>query len=290
MRCKRISCGSKHLRKNRRRAFTLIELLVVVSVMALLTAILMASLRRAHSQARALVCQANLRQWGLLLSVYVSESEGRLPEWGDEADDANKHLWWWDSLRTLSGTDETARQLLFCPSATKSAEPGSKHSQAGGTFVAWGYAQAGAPVYGSYGLNDWFQRHPPIGPQVQRYIAAWEETRPTFRSTNDVRNADRIPVLLDSCSPWGAARANQEPAKGDAIPTRSSWDINSYCINRHNGRIGVLFLDWSARKIGLKELWTLKWEPDFDTAGSWTRAGGVKPEAWPQWMRQLRDY
>jgi len=26
------------------------------------------------------------------------------------------------------------------------------------------------------------------------------------------------------------------------------------------------FLDWSVRKIGLKELWTLKWNPQFDTS------------------------
>ena len=43
-----------------------------------------------------------------------------------------------------------------------------------------------------------------------------------------------------------------------------------------------LFLDWSVPSIGLKELWTLKWYDEFDTAGRWTKAGGVKPENWPQ--------
>ena len=51
-----------------------------------------------------------------------------------------------------------------------------------------------------------------------------------------------------------------------------------------------LFLDWSVRKIGLKELWTLKWEPWFDTAGEWTRADGVQPDDWPKWMRNFKDY
>jgi len=62
------------------------------------------------------------------------------------------------------------------------------------------------------------------------------------------------------------------------------------CINRHNGTLNALFLDWSVRPIGLKELWTLKWNLAFDTAGPWTKAGGVKPEQWPQWMRGLKDY
>ena len=49
-------------------------------------------------------------------------------------------------------------------------------------------------------------------------------------------------------------------------------------------------MDWSVRKVGVKELWTLKWDKDFDTAGPWTKAGGVKPEDWPQWMRRFKDY
>jgi hypothetical protein len=42
--------------------------------------------------------------------------------------------------------------------------------------------------------------------------------------------------------------------------------------------------------VGLKGLWTLKWSRDFDTAGRWTRAGGVQPEDWPDWMRRFKDY
>ena len=61
-------------------------------------------------------------------------------------------------------------------------------------------------------------------------------------------------------------------------------------MNRHNAYINGLFMDWSARKIGLKELWTLKWQPESDTAGPWTKAGGVLPEYWPHWMRGFKDY
>jgi hypothetical protein len=49
-------------------------------------------------------------------------------------------------------------------------------------------------------------------------------------------------------------------------------------------------MDWSVRKVGLKELWTLKWHRESNTAGSWTKAGGVQPEAWPEWMRGFEDY
>jgi prepilin-type processing-associated H-X9-DG protein len=62
------------------------------------------------------------------------------------------------------------------------------------------------------------------------------------------------------------------------------------CMNRHEGAINGLFLDWSVGSIGLKQLWTLKWRLDFDTKGPWTKAGGVKPEDWPKWMRSFKDY
>jgi prepilin-type processing-associated H-X9-DG protein len=61
-------------------------------------------------------------------------------------------------------------------------------------------------------------------------------------------------------------------------------------MNRHDGAINSLFLDWSARRVGLKELWTLRWYLTCDTAGPWTKAGGVQPEDWPKWMRGFKDY
>ena len=56
------------------------------------------------------------------------------------------------------------------------------------------------------------------------------------------------------------------------------------------GGVNGLFLDWSVRKVGLKEPWTLKWYPEYDTAGPWTKAGGVKREDWPEWLRKFKDY
>ena len=51
-----------------------------------------------------------------------------------------------------------------------------------------------------------------------------------------------------------------------------------------------LFLDYSIRRVELKELWMLKWSKQSNTAGPWTKAGGVRPEDWPPWMRGFKDY
>jgi len=66
--------------------------------------------------------------------------------------------------------------------------------------------------------------------------------------------------------------------------------MRNFCIDRRDGAINVLFMDWSVRKVGLKELWTLKWHRSYDTAGRWTKAGGVEPDDWPEWMRKFKDY
>jgi len=62
------------------------------------------------------------------------------------------------------------------------------------------------------------------------------------------------------------------------------------CVNRHDGFVNSLLLDFTVSKVGLKELWTLKWHRRFDTTGHWTSAGGVKPQDWPEWMRSFKDY
>jgi prepilin-type processing-associated H-X9-DG protein len=78
-------------------------------------------------------------------------------------------------------------------------------------------------------------------------------------------------------------------------PCETYWTLNEnhwaeVCINRHGGGINCLFLDWSVRKVGLKELWTFRWTESFNTRGPWTKASGVRPEDWPEWMRRFKDY
>ena len=91
-------------------------------------------------------------------------------------------------------------------------------------------------------------------------------------------------MLLDSTRP-GSRIFEDHP-----LPSWEGWALNPFCINRHNGHVNGLFLDWSVRKIGLKELWTLKWHSKFDTSNAWTKAGGVQPSDWPHWMRKFKDY
>ena len=60
----------------KRKAFTLIELLVVIAIIALLMSILMPALGRVRKQARTTACLAQLKQWGLMFSLYCQDNDG----------------------------------------------------------------------------------------------------------------------------------------------------------------------------------------------------------------------
>ena len=104
-----------------------------------------------------------------------------------------------------------------------------------------------------------------------------------------LRGRDGIPVLLDGVRPSSDPRDTQPPPS-DGESDHASLGIQDFCTNRHSGFVNGLFLDWSVRKVGLKELWTLNWYTEFNRAGRWTKAGGVKPNQWPEWMRNFKDY
>jgi prepilin-type N-terminal cleavage/methylation domain-containing protein/prepilin-type processing-associated H-X9-DG protein len=63
----------------RKKAFTLIELLVVIAIIALLLSILLPSLAKAKSKARAILCLTNMRQMHIAVNVYANNNNQYYP-------------------------------------------------------------------------------------------------------------------------------------------------------------------------------------------------------------------
>ena len=110
-----------------------------------------------------------------------------------------------------------------------------------------------------------------------------------------------VPLLGDLHLQGAAPEATDVPPEfhGDFVPCgigTSQWNRNvdqmkSVCMDRHgSGKTNMIFMDGSSRAVGLKELWTLKWHKGYHTAGPWTKAGGMQPGDWPQWMRRFKEY
>ncbi|MBN1975418.1 MAG: prepilin-type N-terminal cleavage/methylation domain-containing protein [Sedimentisphaerales bacterium] len=272
----------------KRKGFTLIELLVVIAIISLMLAILIPSLKRTRNQARFLVCQSNLKQWGVLLLMRIEGNQG--------------HYLFDVEPRPYKFEQDASvfkdKKISFCPMAVREGNKqydGSvlrgiddpRHvsfythfsGTLGSAFESWSYDSNNINISkGSYGFNiAFFSTF-----SLTDFPGYTYHTKISRIYSEKIPS--NIPLMLDSASTWSTfAWEGQKPRVTEEEET-------SCCINRHDGGVNCLFLDWSVRKVGLKELWKLKWYQLYNTNGPWTIAGGVKPEDWPQWMREFKDY
>lgn len=266
--------------KNRDQHFRKPDPVVLAFCVLILISCLGAAGRQGRQRAKAMVCLANLQQWGSMFGAYTNDHDGNFnPGW-----DVGVTELWMNALRPYYGDRWS---LLLCPTATKLDES----SMGEGTFTPW-YRPLTVPDGGthtyvsSYGINSWTNHM--TGSRGDR-LEEW-----FWGTTQGVEEPANVPVFADAMwhdawpQPTDAPLALPIDLGGGNMGAVA--EMNLFSIDRHNGAVNFLFMDFSARKVGLKELWTLRWHRQFDTEGPWTTAGGVQPTDWPEWMRGFKDY
>jgi len=257
---------------HKQKAFTLIELLVVISITALLMGILLPVLGKVRKQSKVVVCQSNLKQWGLIFLMYADNNNGYLPAASNE----------WPTA--IQSRCDKNKGVNCCPLATKPVSEGGSHPFAAftdGTRLPPSDSMDTTDYYYSYGINGWVC-NPPSDVTINSFGLP---TANNWRRVN-VRGADNIPLLLDSMwiDSYPDTTNIPPPFDGDEYGSgpMGSKQMRFFSINRHDGFVNGLFLDFSVRKIGLKELWKLKWHRNSDL-------NAPMPE-WPDWMKKFKDF
>ncbi len=97
-----------------RSGFTLIELLVVIAIIAILAAILFPVFARAREKARATACLSNLKQLGLVVSMYAQDYEETMAP-AITANATGSYTIWHLMQPYIRNT-----QIYVCPSDTNS--------------------------------------------------------------------------------------------------------------------------------------------------------------------------
>jgi prepilin-type N-terminal cleavage/methylation domain-containing protein/prepilin-type processing-associated H-X9-DG protein len=288
-----------------RKGFTLIELLVVIAIIALLMSILMPALRNVRDQAKDAMCKQRLQQWGVLYNMYADDNNGTLMDFtminGIEYDHAWVYL-----MKSYIGDWEICR----CPATIYTWGDGGNYQD---PLMGWDFQIIGDVVddgyeamftinnqwaYGSYGKNAFVTNGDafPATRFASEHSWMYEYCYKNIR----VQGVSRISLFGDSQWMGGWPSVYTEPA-----PTREHGPdggdiLNQWNLDRHNMSVNMLFLDWSVRKVGLRQLWSLKWSKQTvaDENGinvpAWGNLSVVPdwndPLQWPEWMRNSKNY
>jgi hypothetical protein len=242
------------------------DVVVVVGAIAFVLANLAAVGRGGRIRAKEVICLSNVLEWGRVWKSYTDDHDGYFPPrggglWGEETMGA-----WPYVIREYYPTLHP--KMYLCPCATKPLREGGRCP-----YAAWDSGDgADIVVYGSYCVNFWLSN--------ADYSKFWR--------TPYTGAAAYVPVLLDGNWKDAEPEPSDQPWATREQIAFMCWELNAnemkrVCQYRHESMVNGVFLDLSARKVGLKELWVLKWHRQ------WPEGNDHLP-IWPLWMQNFKDY
>ncbi len=201
--------------------FTITELLVAISIIAILSVLLIATIGKARSKMDQTKCASNLRQLGMAFHMYASENDNILLATGNNDVSIITGSSW--SIMLMRYMDfkfpaKNQESLFLCPSALDTYPNGIATR--------------------TYAMN--WQNLPTEGSDVHP-TRGWEQKTLLSWHSNPTETA----LLIDS-------RGNVNQA-GDGAARYTTSNFDSFADWRHSNGLNVLFLDGHVSWMGRDE-------------------------------------
>ena len=179
----------------------------------------------------------------------------------------------YDGVPEMRVCPEAKKPIAPVPGAFPSGQYWGATTQSWGIYddSTFGWAEPGD--FGSYGTNGYC---------ADTGDGTWTSDLNYEWKTTIQNRANTIPVFMDMVwmSMWPHHDIHNPPVHPDD-PSEFMNEMSRVTISRHNKGINVQFLDFSVRKVGLKEeLWSLRWSKNWDTNNLKTK----EYFDWPEWM------
>jgi prepilin-type processing-associated H-X9-DG protein len=248
----------------------------------------------ARKKAKETFCLSKLQKWGGFYQSYANDNDGALMGYGvyedyitqDNPDGWMEHAWI-PIMYSYHGDFD----MCLCPAARMGWSVSKNH---GSPHVAWDfrylvegepslweffpyYEVDGKMSYGSYGKNEWLTE-----PGEDFYHDFENCLRNIY-----ISNAENVPVFGDCEWAGGFPYVEDLPVEYKIRDSlfAGEGEMNRWNLARHGLSVNLLFLDWSARKVGLRELWMLKWSRQEGWGDTNVVPDPDVPSDWPEWMR-----
>ena len=259
-----------------KRGISIVEVIVIIFVILFLIAILYPAITKDGAQPKYVICLSNLKQWGLVFLMYCDDNDRKFIEIKNYS---NQDKW----ITELEPYNRYMDEILTCPLAKRSSTNSGEYGGPDSPYIVSidNKDSQKISIQGSYGINSWVYNPTPDSNIISTYPAE------NFWGNLNNPNPTKVPVIADAM--WYGSFPESNGIAGQPPEENGQWSgtengMKNFCIDRHKGKIHIVFMDGHVDRVELKDLWKLKWHKNFDTEGPWT-----KPDAaWPEWMKTLK--